>query len=561
MRDFEPSRRTSGHVRPLAIGLVLMLLMAFIVAPAPAQGQTGTDQPTDAELAAKLKPVIVNETRVGDAVNITVDLPIGSDTFTTSNRPATNWSLDQNMRVGFNQANGNGAQRMFMFFDVSSIPANATVQSAELRVFMNNFSPSGDQPMGLLARFLTSPWDASILTWNNFNPSWGAEIGIAEVPATTGWVRAFITAPVAEWVSGARANHGIMVMGDETPQQRERVFTTINANNANFPRLRVTYQIDTTPPTSSVTALPQWSPGTFTVSWTGQDNPGGSGIRHYDVQVRTNGGAWQAWQTATTQTSASFTGSNGNLHEFRVRAVDLANNIEAFPGAPETGTTVDTVPPNATANALPPYTFANTFNVTWGGTDTGSGPNGGSGIAHFDVQFQLNGGAWTPFLVTTTATMGTVTNATAGQVYAFRARAVDRVGNIQTFSGNAQAQTTISLGDPVAFITPFNPPVTMQNTFNVQWQGEAAPGASIVAYDVQFSFNGGPWQAWLNNVGGTSAQFTAAQGDGVYAFQVRARDNAGRTGTFHGGPASNIAVDVVAPHITVQVYQPVATDN
>lgn len=562
MSVFAATRRVSGLVRVSAISIVLILLMALVASPVPAQEKPDRP-PTDAELTAELEPVILNETRVGNVTTVTIDIPVGADTFTTSGKPTTNWSADPNMRVGFNQSLANGAQRIFLLFDVSSIPSNATIQSANLRAFLNGFAPNGDQPMGLLARFLSSQWDPAILTWNNFNPSWGAEIGVGQIPATTGWIEASITGPVAEWVSGARPNFGIMIQGDETPQQRERIFTTINAGNGLHPRLIVTYDVivDTTPPTSNVTQLPQWSPDTFTVAWTGQDNLGGSGIRHYDVQFRANGGAWQNWQTATTQTSASFTGNNGTFYEFRARAVDNANNVEAFPTTPDANTTVDGLPPNVSVNPLPQFTFDSTFTISWGGSDTGSGPNGGSGIAHFDVQYQVNGGPWLPFISTTTTSSGTVVNAKPGEVYGFRARGVDRVGNVQPFPAGPQAVTTISLGVPTANIVPFNPPITLQNSFTVQWQGQAAPGATVVAYDVQFRFNGGPWQAWLNNVAGTNAQFNATQGDGVYEFEVRARDSAGRVSPFSGGPANSIAVDAQAPQITPQIYLPFSIDQ
>lgn len=564
MSDFVSTRRMSRYARLLVLSLIMILVLAMTAAAAPAQEQAAEDDyPTDAEVAATLEPVILSESRRGDVKTITLEIPVGADTFTTSGKPNANWSNDPNLRVGFNQSLGNGAERMFMFFDVSSIPSNATVQSANLRVFLNGFSPNGDAPMALLARFLSSQWDASILTWNNFNPSWGAEIGVGQIPATTGWIQASATGPVAEWVSGQRQNFGIMIQGDETPQQRERIFTAINANNGLHPRLVITYDIvvDTTPPTSNITQLPQWSPATFTVRWTGTDNPGGSGIRHFDVQFRTNNGPWQNWQTATTATSATFTGQNGNFYEFRVRAVDIANNVEAFQPTPDAATTVDTLPPNATVNPLPQFTFADTFTVSWVGTDTGSGPNGGSGIAHFDVEYQLDGGPWLPFASVTTTSSGQVLNALPGQVYGFRARAVDRVGNVQPLPAGAQAQTTISLGEPTTSITPFNPPIATQNSFIVQWTGQAAPGATIVAYDVQFRFNNGPWQTWLTNVGFTNQQFSAVQGDGVYEFQVRARDNAGRTSPFTGGPGNSIAVDVVAPSITIRAFTSSIFDN
>ncbi|HRO22869.1 MAG TPA: DNRLRE domain-containing protein [Promineifilum sp.] len=557
MKDSQSPRAARRGPRMFTVSLLIFLLLALTTAVALPQEQAAEGPyPTDAEVAATLEPVVLSETRRGDMTTITLEIPVGADTFTTSNRPTTNWSNDPNMRIGFNIAQGNGAQRAFLFFPMDSIPSNATVTAANLRVFQNAFSPPADVNMGALARFLSSSWDASTLTWANFNPSWGAEIGIGQLPATTGWIQASITSSVQEWVSGTRPNFGIMVQGDETPQQRERVFTTINANNGLHPRIVVTYNVnvDTTPPTSSMTALPQWSTASFNVNWSGTDNPGGTGIRHFDVQMRQNGGNWQNWQTAVTNTSATFTGQNGILYEFRARAVDRANNVEAFPNNPQARTTVDTIPPTSSVNALPQYTFTRNFTVSWSGTDALSG------IAHYDVQFQINGGPWQALTSVTTQASHTIADALVGAQYGFRVRAVDRAGNVQPFPGGAQAQTTISVGNPEAHIIPFTSPIATQNSFVVQWFGEPVPGSNITSYDLQFSFNNGPWRDWLTNLpGGNGANnrtFTAQDGDGVYAFRVRARDGVGRVGEFRGGLGATIAVDTVAPFITIQSYFP-----
>lgn len=557
MKDFRSLRVARRSTRMFTVSLLIFLLLALTTAVALPQEQAAEGPyPTDAEVAATLEPVVLSETRRGDMTTITLEIPVGADTFTTSSRPATNWSNDPNMRIGFNIAQGNGAQRAFLFFPMDSIPSNATVTAANLRVFQNAFSPPADVNMGALARFLSSSWDASTLTWANFNPSWGAEIGIGQLPATTGWIQASITSSVQEWVSGTRPNFGIMVQGDETPQQRERVFTTINANNGLHPRIVVTYNVnvDTTPPTSSMTALPQWSTASFNVNWSGTDNPGGTGIRHFDVQMRQNGGNWQNWQTAVTNTSATFTGQNGILYEFRARAVDRANNVEAFPNNPQTRTTVDTIPPTSSVNALPQYTFTRNFTVSWSGTDALSG------IAHYDVQFQINGGPWQALTSVTTQASHTIADALVGARYGFRVRAVDRAGNVQPFPAGAQAETTISVGNPEAHIIPFTSPIATQNSFVVQWFGQPVPGSNITSYDLQFSFNGGAWQNWLTNLpGGNGANnrtFTAQDGDGVYAFRVRARDGVGRVGEFRGDLGGTIAVDTVAPFITIQSYSP-----
>ncbi len=549
MSDFVPFRGAGR--RALAL-LVLLLLVALTTVTVGAQGTP--DAPTNIpDAALQLEPTVLSESRSGDATTVTIEIPVGADTFTASGRPTTSFSTDSFVRVGFNSG-GNGAQRGFLAFNVGSIPRNAAIQSATLRAFVAGFAPTNDAPFGILARFLSTSWDPTILTWNNFNPQWGAEIGVGQVPATTGWVEADVTTPVREWVWGLRPNNGIMLQGDESPAAgRERIFFAINAQNGLHPRLIVTFQPDTTPPSSSISPLGQWERATFRVTWSGQDNGGGSGLRHFDVQYRMNGGAWQNWQTATTATSANFTGVNAATYDFRVRATDWAGNVQPFPNNPQATTRVDSVPPNSVVNPLPQYTFSDSFLVSWSGLD----PQPGSGIARFEVQYQVNGGGWQTFVTDTTATSATFTNAQVGMRYGFRVRALDWVGNVEAFSPYAQAQTTISGGEPVAAIVPFSSPITRNKTFVVQWQGIAVPGTVIDSFDVQYRMNGGAWTAWLGAFPNSSASFTATQGDGIYEFRVRARDNAGSVSAWAEGPGNGIAVDVDPPFIMPRTWLPV----
>ena len=563
MSTYQPTRTAGQRARGLFIVLLLMLLtLATATVSAQDVGQEPDPlEPTNEtgilDESLQMEPVILSETRQGDATTITLEIPVGADTFTASNRPTTNFSTDSFLRVGFNTA-FNGAQRSFLFFPMTNIPRNAVIQNATLRMNVAGFAPINDAPMGILARFLTTPWDPNILTWNNFNPQWGAEIGVGEIPASTGWREANITSVVREWVWQLRPNNGFMLQGDESPGVgRERIFFAINANNGLHPRIVVTYDIDSAAPTAIVNPLGQWSRGTFQVTWTGQDNSGGSGIRHYDVQSRLNGGAWQDWQMATTATSANFTGVNAGFYEFRVRAVDWAGNVGAWPNNPHASTRVDSVAPNSVVNPLPQYTFSDSFTVSWSGLD----PQPGSGIARYEVQFQVNGGGWQPFRSDTTETSAVFSGAVVGWTYGFRVRALDWVGNVETFSPQAQAQTIISGGEPVAEIVPFSSRVTQQPRFMVAWRGLPVPGTRIDSYDVEFRFNNGAWNPWLGSFPDASSEFIANQGDGVYEFRVRARDNAGAVSPWAEGPGNAIAVDTIAPFIVPTVWMPVTPDT
>ena len=117
------------------------------------------------------------------------------------------------------------------------------------------------------------------------------------------------------------------------------------------PSLEALITIDATPPASQVLALAATSPpGGFTVSWSGQDEAGGSGIASYDVYVSDNGGSWTAWQSGVSQTSAVFDGQIGHAYAFYSIATDNVGHRETAPAAPDAQTTV-------TANSAPILTI------------------------------------------------------------------------------------------------------------------------------------------------------------------------------------------------------------
>ena len=89
--------------------------------------------------------------------------------------------------------------------------------------------------------------------------------------------------------------------------------------------------IDDGPPTSSVSGAAGLSPATFTVNWSGQDDPGGSGIAHYNVYVSDDDGPFTLWQSNTTQTSATYTGQNGHTYGFYSVATDNVGNQQPTP--------------------------------------------------------------------------------------------------------------------------------------------------------------------------------------------------------------------------------------
>jgi len=185
--------------------------------------------------------------------------------------------------------------------------------------------------------------------------------------------------------------------------------------------------VDAQAPSTAVSALPAYSPGTFSTSWTGSDT-GGSGIAAYDVQVRDGpAGTWIDWQLATSATSVPYTGVTGHTYYFRSRGHDLMGNVESYPADADAFTGVDTQPPYTAVEELPPFTRLSA-SVQWSGVDPGS-----SGIASYDVQTRDGpSGSWTDWQLATSAT-GAAFNGTPGHTVYFRSRGRDSIGNLEAY--------------------------------------------------------------------------------------------------------------------------------
>ncbi len=448
--------RLSWLARQLVLSLLVLALGAGMLAPALLPT---TAMAQDAATDATPSPEAISPAAAdAPAASQTVTLLARQDTYISSAFPNTNFGSAPNVNLGW-QIGGQEAMRILVQFDLSSIPRNAVINSARWEMFQTQVIPVNDRNMDFRAQFLNQSWSESGVTWNNANFLGGDSLPLGSVPGSIGWQNGDARGMVQAWLSGAQPNFGVIITGDEVPSAgRWRAFRSRETNDA--PRLVINFttNCDTVPPTATVQALPQFSPGEFRVFWSGQDfAPSGcqpSGIANYDVQYRINGGSWVNWRTRTTGTDFGFRNlaPNGAFVEFRARATDNAGNVGQYTSVAQAATTVDSQPPTATMNPLTPIQIATSFVVSWSGTDNLSG------IASYDVEFTLDDGPWQPLVSNTLTTSFQVTGAQAGQSYGFRVRATDRVGNVQSWSQTPQAETIV-LDFPVVVLDPINPSV------------------------------------------------------------------------------------------------------
>ncbi len=549
--------------KPLIL-IALLLISVFLVSTVGAQ---------DSIMNRAVGPeVILKQEVTPDGLNTVIELPNTKDTFVSSNQPGTNFGSRSDMLLGYSLTGENlGAVRLLLQFDTNSIPKNAVINSAKVRIYLAGVTPSGDSSMGFKGLYLTTSWSEHSVTWDSHQPQWGSEIGIGSASSQLGWHEADVASMVREWVDGGRTNYGFIIIGDEAVQDRLRSYFTKDAGNGLYSRLIVDYTVsnDTTPPVANVKSLPEWSPSSYEVKWEGYDpdNPDGSpgsGIRYYDVFISyDNGSKWNDWRAQVTETKTNFDGGE-HLHtySFTARAKDNAGNQGSITGV-QAKTTVDAEAPVVSVNPLPTYTTSPSFTVTWGGTDSGSG------IASYDVQWRRSGEQWQTLFENTTLTTYQANGAQDGVTYQFRARGTDKVGNHQSWT-DVQAQTTVSLA-PASTITGFNPPGLLQikdgpgpnDTFTVFWEGHTAPGTGPLSYTVRVRKPGSNWEQWLQGDSLTSGIYNLAMDDpdGAYEFEVAARNNSGQQEQFTGVPEGAMVVDRNPPFIEPAVWMPLIVDT
>ena len=277
----------------------------------------------------------------------TATAPAQDVTVTTTLNPNVDLSMFELLSIGWGS-------------EVLNVPAGLTSYSTRVSYVQPNTGKTilVDVSAALDFRTRTLTWTFTSLDPTTLDTPSDPLAGFLPPDNSTGQGRGYVSYtvdPVAGLASGTVINAAASVVFDKNAAISTQTWTNI---------------IDAGPPTSTVAPLAatQTTPS-FLVSWSGHDDPNGSGIASYTIYVSIDGGAFTPWMN-TTATSAEFEGSPGHTYAFYSIATDNVGNVQALPTLIETTTVL--VAPTLTIAGPSTATAGSTYTLNLSASGTGA---------------------------------------------------------------------------------------------------------------------------------------------------------------------------------------------
>jgi peptidoglycan/xylan/chitin deacetylase (PgdA/CDA1 family) len=316
--------------------------------------------------------------------------------------------------------------------------------------------------------------------------------------------------------------------------------------------------LDTTPPASKASAPASGTYGAIPVSYTANDNSGGSGLARVDLYVEGPGQSSYSLTASDTSGSGSgsfsYTPSAGNgAYGFYTLATDRAGNVQAAPAAPDATTsyTLDTTPPTSHASA-PAFDYTSSFTVSYSAAED----SGGSGLARVDLYAQGPGQIGYSLVASDTSASSTgsfefIPSEGSG-TYSFYTLATDKAGNVLAAPLSPDATTSV-VGDVIPPTSSASSPALSASTsFSVSYTAADNNGGSELA-EVDL-YAQAPGQSGYSLIasdtsgnGSGSFGYTATAGDGAYNFYTVTTDKAGNVQATPSTPNATTLLDTTSP--------------
>ncbi|MDH3588289.1 MAG: DNRLRE domain-containing protein [Gammaproteobacteria bacterium] len=226
----------------------------------------------------------------------------GKDSYIIDDLPNDNFGKQSALYTD-SEAGGSGPMRTLIQFDLSSIPAPATIQFAELQLYLS--LNNGSETDVVEAHRLTRDWiegtGGSGVSWNSYDgvSNWSTpggdyapEIAGSFVAAGTGWKTMDLSALAQDWVAGTVANYGVLLLSDPASGNKSKKYiSSDNPDPALRPKLIVSYVCECGTGTAGTLVQQPAASGTDTSL---RNHVGNEGTTNYgndsELRVSTNGG-------------------------------------------------------------------------------------------------------------------------------------------------------------------------------------------------------------------------------------------------------------------------------
>ncbi|CAG0937568.1 tRNA3(Ser)-specific nuclease WapA [Thermoflexales bacterium] len=175
---------------------------------------------------------------VTEANNLQITFMAQADAHVRQNSPTTNYSATTYLRTGRVLAPSDAYQTLVQF-DISSLPANATIVTATLEMY----APVSSTP-NLRAYAALGTWSETTVTWNT-KPTYSTDYGSQTVNGL-GWHKWNVTSLAQQWKSGTRTNYGFLMAQSGTTFGTLDYDSSENAS-LRLPRLTVIYATQGSP--------------------------------------------------------------------------------------------------------------------------------------------------------------------------------------------------------------------------------------------------------------------------------------------------------------------------
>lgn len=239
----------------------------------------------------------------------------GMDAMIRDINASTNYGSVSDLNAGYNTINTVPAlSRTLLKFDLSGIPAGATITSARLNLYHDPAAAhSTNTSNDIKIAAITAAWNENTVTWANQPTTAVSALNIGNAPTTTSdKLNVDVSSFVQSWVNGSMTNNGwMMTLNTESGALgRFQIYASSdNADSTRWPELVVCYQV---PSSNCITLQP--------------DSTAGIDAHIFELTPNTASGSWPDF-SASQWTYNSVPGEDRGLIKFDLSAIPVGATV------------------------------------------------------------------------------------------------------------------------------------------------------------------------------------------------------------------------------------------